>query len=221
VLLALAKERDAAKKSGKSRSAAQKVQSHKLATQDSTAPTSMPKSLPPPNAPFSKSTPKHMTVHLTSLFMSTTTIWKLDPSLSIHGLKEKFAQKGEKLTDGITPRFPPAKQWLWFPVPDGTEGSQLATHFPWWEKRYKQIGQPGSLPKELFSTMIESPLLLPENDQTIGGLAALQGGGSVLKCFFIANVAERRYSTVQRLAFISKRQEEDRASKSGSCCVVQ
>ena len=182
----------------------------------------MPKSLPPPNAGYVESAmPKHMTVHVTSLFMKTTTLWKLDPSLSIYGLKEKFAYKGEKLADGTTPRYPPAKQWLWFPVPDGTEGSQPATTFPWWEKRYRQIGQPGGLPKELFSAMEMSPLLLPEDDQTIGGLAILQGGGSVLKCYFIANVGERRYSTIQRLAYINKRKEEEQTSKSRACCVVQ
>ena len=60
---------------------------------------------------------------------------------------------------------------FWFPVPEGTEGAVPVSSFPWYAKSLTS----GSKPKELLDAMASRPLVLSDDNQTIGGLAALQG----------------------------------------------
>lgn len=176
------------------------------------------KPLPPSRVP-SDGTP-HMTVHITTLHMKTTTIRNLDPTLTIFALKQRYATN-EKNPDGSI-RYPPEKQWLWFPVPKGTPGAEHARDFKWWDKRRAQSKTAqGGLPEELFVAMSKSPLKLAADDQTIESMALLQRSHDQARCFFIANVAGRRRSSIERIDALKRIGRAPSKHGSGSCCMVQ
>lgn len=176
------------------------------------------KPLPPSSVPFDE--PRHMTVHITSLHMKTTTIRNLDPTLTILALKQRYASY-EKNADGSV-RYAPENQWLWFPVPKGTPGAQHAQLFKWWDKRRTQSRTAqGGLPEELFVAMSKSPLKLASDDETIKSMALLQRSHDEARCFFIANVAGRRRSSIERIDTLKRIGRSPSKQSSGSCCTVQ
>ena len=141
-------------------------------------------------------------IRITDMFNVTQTIEDLDPSLSTYDLKHKYTERTG---------HPPQKQNLWFPVPEGTEGSQPSSQFPWWDKSVRMKTKP----QALLDSMAKSPLKLADDGQTLGGMATLQAKAAsqedVVQFYMILNLRGRRRSSLMRMEL----------KKSGGCCSVQ
>lgn len=83
------------------------------------------------------------------------------PSTSVRELKGMY----EKLTGTRA-----GQQQMWFAVPTGTEGAVDVESFPWYAKSLAN----GSKPKALLDMIATHPLVQGMDDQTVGGIAALQ-----------------------------------------------
>ena len=145
------------------------------------------------------------TVVITNMFNATQTIEDIDPSTSTYELKQKYKELCG---------HPPEKQNLWFPVPEETEGAQAASHFPWWEKSVNMKTKP----QDLLDAMAKSPLKLADDDQTVGGMAALQAKSSqqdFLQFYVILNLRGRRRSSILRMEMRQSSRGRGRA-----CCSV-
>ena len=104
---------------------------------------------------------------------------------------------------------------FWFSVPEGTEGAVHVSSFPWYAKSLTT----GSKPKELLDAMASKPLVLSDDNQTIGGLAALQGSdveaadrSRDVQCYLIMHLKGTK--SHQQLLKARKKASEPRASRS-------
>ena len=104
---------------------------------------------------------------------------------------------------------------FWFPVPEGTEGAVDVSSFPWYAKSLTA----GSKPKELLDAMASKPLVLSDDSQTVGGLAALQGSDMEaadrsrdVQCYLIMNIKGTK--SHQQLLKAQKKANKPKTSRS-------